>query len=95
MNEMIERVTAAIEAAIWAGLDPDTPDSDALARAAIEAMREPTEAMMKAARNTEGMKAVDNALVGAMIHGFTIPGNKKSPLEQAWQAMIDAALKKG
>jgi hypothetical protein len=46
MNEMIERVAAAIDGLIR---EPCTLTCGQIARVAIEAMREPTEAMKKAA----------------------------------------------
>jgi hypothetical protein len=45
MSEMIERVAQAIDLSHWAVSNP--PTSRELARAAIEAMREPTEAMQR------------------------------------------------
>ena len=65
------------------------------ARAAIAALREPTDVMLIAAAQTSGMKAVDSLIVFAGIHGMTLDDRRirpNSPLEEAWCAMIDAAL---
>lgn len=64
------------------------------ARAAIAAMREPTEAMIDAAAATPGMKAASDTMVlhQARGYGFDADAFKAgSPLHQAWRAMIDAA----
>jgi len=47
-NEMIERVAQAILAKVPLGYGMTIAESDEYARAAIEAMREPTEAMVDA-----------------------------------------------
>lgn len=62
------------------------------ARSSIAAMREPTDGMIKAAAETDGMKAVDGMVMVAFIHGQKLPDGKPSPLLQAWRAAIDAAL---
>lgn len=58
--------------------------------------REATYEMFRAALATEGIKAVDNAIVIAAIHGSVLPPHmtdtKFSPLAQAWSAMISAYL---
>ena len=91
MSEMVERVARAIwqesvGRADWYKWETFRPDawgrclSMAQARAAIEAMREPTEAMIEAARNEDDPGFCDEP-------GFA------APHKDAWQAMIDAALK--
>jgi hypothetical protein len=61
------------------------------ARAAIEAMREPTEAMMVAA--APALEGVNSLLQIAQIHGAKLEWtNGEPPLKHAWRAMIDAAL---
>lgn len=73
MSEMIERVAKAIELR-------DTTDSLAMARAAIAAMREPTDKMMIAAETVE-----------PQLECFL--AKEQSPSYIVWQAMIDEALK--
>jgi hypothetical protein len=80
---MVERVARAIEDAnLKASGDEDyTP----LARAAIEAMREPTEAMLKAGfhknRWTNPKPCHDHCV-----------GRVTLSIDEPWRAMIDAAL---
>ncbi len=86
-NEMIDRVAKAIKdcgayTPDWQGADEDLI---IMARAAIAAMREPTEAMMEAAADLhtqEGWCATDL-------------GHEADPNDMGniWRAMIDAALK--
>lgn len=71
MSEMVERVAEAL-----AKSDKYTSDYTALARAAIEAMREPTEGMTNAAFN---------------IELWDQPINEHCA-QDVWQTMIDAAL---
>lgn len=82
MSEMIDRVARAIaarEAEIMVGADPTHQSADprALARAAIEAMREPTDAMTYS---------------GSWAVGPGGSAAKKAELAKAYRAMIDAAL---
>jgi hypothetical protein len=65
-----------------------------MATAAVAAMREPNEAMVKAAAETPGMKRVDSMLAIASIHGAsgTVTTWDNSPLAEANRATIDAAL---
>lgn len=78
--DMVERVADAIRDNIGAALpDGVTIDYDYAARAAIEAMREPTDAMQAAALDRSGMECWDHI---------------DSRLMDAWQAAIDAALQK-
>jgi hypothetical protein len=84
MNEMIERVARAIADAIDGEADKFThsPQNWELwvpqARAAVEAMREPTERM---------------AYSGSWAVGPGGHAAKKAELAKAYTAMIDAALK--
>jgi hypothetical protein len=78
MSEMIEMVMKAIDEASTYGEGPrwrqELPN---LARAAIEAMREPTKEMLSAGEKTFGDSfAVDHT----------------ADLAEAWPAMIDTAL---
>ena len=81
---MVERVRLALER-YWLehGYDPSEPDEGA-ARAAIAAMREPTEAMMD---------------LGATVRGNHQPfgsphdWNNDTNCAGIWRAMIDRALK--
>ena len=99
-----------INGEIWAriGKPPDFPSGVALwtpdeqahirklaARDAIEAIREPTEAMIEAAAATNGMKAVDSMITLAFVHGHKLSPDDPPPLLQAWHAMIDEALRDG
>ena len=90
---MTDSMVKRVEQAIMHNSSSMTDETvNAAARAAIAAMREPTEAMLKAAMETPGMQAADAAVVMAFIHGHRLPENQPSPLLQAWQAMNDAAL---
>lgn len=89
---MIERVKAAIWNSLHdslseeqrAAIDFHNLTFDHAARAAIEAMREPTEEMCWSATDVS---------VGTGCEGtFTI---HLEAAKEAWQAMIDAALKEG
>jgi hypothetical protein len=73
MSEMIERVAKAIEESIW---EPGQ-DSVIAARAAIEAMREPTEAMLEAA-SIEAQKPAGWHMVYRNIHRAMIDAALKS-----------------
>jgi len=80
MSEMVERVAKAM-ACLWlpeevARRKEVARQLEPIARAAIAAMREPTEAMVKAARNP---------IVRPMPHITEI-------VRAEWKAMIDAAL---
>lgn len=88
MNEMLKRVAEAID---HASQPPGRPDYKMLmencARAAIEAMREPTGEMSK-----EGRSAFEQSERSARqmaLEGRTVMNN---PHLAAWRAMIDAAL---
>jgi hypothetical protein len=76
---MVERVANAILEATDEAMFPD--DAIKCARAAIEAMREPTEAMSK-----QGNWCGD---------GFSCSETWFSGAPNVWQAMIDEALKDG
>lgn len=77
----------------WEGSLTTRNDYRRDARAAIEALREPTEAMMLAA--APSLKGVDSLMQLARIHGAKLEWtNGEPPLKHAWRAMIDAALGK-
>jgi hypothetical protein len=80
MSEMIKRVAAALTAAFEAqGRVFNDNEVDWLAEAAIEAMREPTEAMLMAPGEP---------------YGGNVPREDGLAARRtAWQAMIDEALK--
>lgn len=81
MNTMVEKLALAF-------LAMDPPEGDAmdgyraLARKALETMREPTEAMVNA-----GMRAYDGATTGQWA--------SEGPIAAAFKAMLDAALTEG
>ncbi len=78
MSEMIERVAAALcehEGGTFA-IDADVYRSRS--RTAIKALREPTEAMIKAADDMD-INSMDFTPTGGLL--------------EVWQAMIDQALK--
>ena len=56
---------------------------------------EATEEMVKQAAKTPGMKAVDGAIVIAMVHGFKLEPSDwhNSPIADAFRAMLAAAPK--
>ena len=93
MSEMVERVARAIYresvgSAQWEAWETFTPDawgrvkSMAQARAAIKAMREPTEAMCQAPKKGGAI------VITREGHQPLYPGNAL----QAWRIMIDAAF---
>jgi hypothetical protein len=83
MSEMIERVGQAIHGGDCAvGLEFKIEDAREIARAAIEAMREPTEAMAK-----HGYEDASHTLEGML--GY--PSYEES-CANIYRAMIDAAL---
>lgn len=62
-----------------------------VARAAIAALRDPTEAMMVAA--APALEGVNSLLQIAGSHGLKLEWtNGEPPLKHAWRAMIDSAL---
>ncbi len=108
MTEMVERVEDAIveellrqkiAARSWGNsfdsLNPPVRWDD-VARAALKATREPTEAMTNAAVDTDAMRDVNNAISVAAVHGIALPDKyhlPDTPLVIWWRAMIDAAIK--
>jgi hypothetical protein len=80
-SEMVERVKAALRDNIQAALpDGVTVDYDYAARAAIEAMREPTPEMSTAGKHA--VKGCESTF-------------ERDIAESAYRAMIDAALSTG
>jgi len=79
VNEMIERVSQAIRLSVSGHVRKEA--ADAMARAAIEAMRVPTEAMWRA-----GSDSIDTDM--RLNHAYAIEA------QNTWRAMIDAALAK-
>lgn len=77
-NEMIERVSLAIAAKI---MGEQVIDCDAAAKAAIEAMREPSAEQLKVGCDQYSLECNSNMF------------NFSSCISQAWRGMIDAALK--
>lgn len=77
---MIERVARAIDIKQMEGHGVYE-----IARAAIEAMREPTEAMLRAGGDEPYLATSGSPLVFAEVRDVVAP-------ENIWQAMIDAAL---
>jgi len=82
MSEMVERMVAAFCAWHHAGrreplCSEPCEDCPEMARVALEAMREPSEAM---------------ARVGEDVSAHFISRGYSSPPVEAWRAMIDAAL---
>lgn len=78
MTTMIERVARAQAEVIFGKGCPLDDDDYVRARAAIEAMREPTDAMVDA-----GFDAGDDT-----VQGYS----ENADPQDTWQAMIDAAL---
>ena len=70
MSSMIERVAQALQQEMGTARFDETAASFALARAAIAAMREPTEEMMDAwARAPGAIKAGWQAMIDAALEG--------------------------
>ena len=80
MSEMVERVARAIHDAMDITDSLDATAAETYARAAIEAMREPTEDMLVDAGVMEG------------FNGYVDEGDEDRPHIEWWQAMIDKAL---
>lgn len=94
MSEMIARIGHELEDeyASMFGKRCSTEHGRRLARRALQALREPTTAMLEASR--PAFAEVNNALAIAAIHHFPISmRDGKPPLWHAWNAMIDEALK--
>lgn len=80
-NEMVERVARAIQAFDGhAAAEGVKPGYEAIARAAIAAMREPTEAMMQ--EGALHLRMADDAV-----------STTANDAADTWRAMIDEALK--
>ncbi|QIX20746.1 hypothetical protein [Agrobacterium pusense] len=88
MSEMIERVGRAIHAASEECFTLEA--CDLLARAAIEAMREPTKAQLEAAEDI--VVGFDDFACGDGNIYLGIPGYPQKARD-VWSALIDAALK--
>lgn len=87
MSEMVERVAKAMELVMIQrqGMFGTSRDaSSALARAAIEAMREPTEEMIDSANATAAYWHHDTS---------EVESEWREEMLQEYQAMIDEALK--
>lgn len=88
MTDIIDRVARAIFTVqtsntsdeIWAQINPEYPHE--IARAAIAAMREPTEKMM-----------IEGGGVVPADEAEYRPDRAEQTAHDVWQAMIDAALK--
>ena len=83
-SEMVERIARAIDAALgeeadWMDIDPEFMNK--VARAALEAMREPTEAMV-----------YEGYVRSAFAPECRVSSIQFDP-KPVWIAMIDAALK--
>jgi hypothetical protein len=78
MNEMVERVARALLDSCRTGNITRVDGARLMARAAIEAMREPTTAMIEAEPPDDGEFS---------------KGNSAAHAKAFWQAMIDEALK--
>ena len=94
MSDMVEKVARAIDPEAF-DLPRDTrgaaqkwrlrtAKARKLARAAIEAMREPTEAMCRTGESSKGASSPES-----WVDGSYTPEN----VELIWKDMIDAALK--
>lgn len=78
MSEMVERVARAIDACCADGVSRDWQWWENEARAAIEAMREPTEKMLVDAGTMDGYEGIE--------------GHADRDHIEWWDNMIDAAL---
>lgn len=83
MTDMVTRVAEAIARKLQdeGVLDVYGVDLNGIARAAIEAMREPTKAMLDAVSEEEERQ------------GYVAAAYESMDAESAWPVMIDAALK--
>lgn len=88
MTDMVERVALAIKSKVPFGYGMTDAETLEYARAAIEAMREPTEAMLDEGHNR--MDFDDSLAPDADQYNRSVAG-----LARAITAMIDAALGEG
>lgn len=102
---MVERVAKALFGLKWKGLEPDLVDrcwAEArldergaeffvAARLAVEAMREPTEAMLAASADPMWTFSQDYALIDKDPEGKR-EGSAEEVARRVFEAMIDAAL---
>ena len=91
MSEMIERVARAIYDEQSDGTGP-VDDFYPVARAAIEAMREPTKAQLEVAEDI--VVGFDDFACGDGNIYLGIPGYPQKARD-VWAALVDAALKEG
>ena len=77
------------------GREPDSIESSHvylgadIVDALLDALSEPSEEMIDAACETEGMKQVNAAITLAFVHGHRIT-SEPSPFVQGWQAALKA-----
>lgn len=103
--EMVQRVAKAVYAMMvakdpnptrgetWDSIYPDVQEGlRDIARAAIAAMREPTEAMMEAMQDSGVFAEVNGIISFCAARGSHPGGLKKAPMPAAYTIMIDAAL---
>lgn len=84
--DMIEKVAKAIFDAMDVTDGLDSSSADRYARAAIEAMREPTQEMVEAGQEVNNLLPEDRDPPNAFLF------LSHDEMTEAWQAMIDAAL---
>jgi hypothetical protein len=94
MSDMVERVAKVLYESIYTDIWPPSPfdaelrtadDWRATARRAIEAMREPSDAILEAGSwQSNHYPAVPDGSSTPPVHRFVVT--------QMWRAMIDAAL---
>lgn len=87
MADMIECVARAIAEADQEDYMEDFQRFDKRARAAIEAMREPTEAMIEEGASTRCTIQIGRQAMSGAIGSW--------PAKDCWRYMIDAALSNG
>lgn len=71
-------------------------DAQRVSEGMVMVPRVPTDAMIHAGANAPGMKALGDSSATMQARGYPLPAEAfvsgKGPLEQAWEAMIEAAL---
>ena len=82
MSELLDRAAEAIAPMLTFGVT-EFPDARAVARAVLEAVRDPTGEMIEAAAKTYGVASAFGELAATILDGQP---------SKAYRAMIDAAL---
>lgn len=89
MSEMVSRLADIL---INHGCG-NSEECEKTVRVLLASLDPPTEAMLTAAQQTDGIRLVNSMIAFCDNHGVRLPkpGPEGSPLEQAWRAMVTQA----